>query len=163
MTARLRLLAAVLLIGLPPATAATTQPAATVAQSDLGWLVGTWRGEGIRMGRTYDAVLEVRPALGGRFLEFSYRSGPFEGRAFYHLAQDGRWIGRWFDNRGVSFPLDAAVAGRTLTTAWGSVETERGRTVYALGADGRLTITDSVGGADGSQSPFATHTLQRAE
>ena len=50
-----------------------------------------------------------------------------------------------------------------LTADWGSAETERGRTVYRLLADGRLEATDSVAGAGGALREFARHVLQKAD
>ncbi|HEV7658444.1 MAG TPA: hypothetical protein VGO55_01235 [Allosphingosinicella sp.] len=126
--------------------------------SALHWLEGRWRGTGTMFGQASEAVLEVRPALGGRFLEFSYRAGRFEGRAFYRPAGEGRWQATWFDNRGITFPIQAVLAGQTLTADWGSAETERGRTIYRLLPDGRLEVTDSAGGR-----AFASHVLARAD
>ena len=129
----------------------------------LDWLAGNWRGAGTMMGNASEARLEVRPALGGRFLEFSYRAGPFEGRAFYSPVAEGRWQARWFDNRGVSFPIAATLAGQQLTAEWGDAATERGRTVYRRAEDGRLHLTDSVLRPDGSYRDFASHILTRAD
>jgi hypothetical protein len=126
--------------------------------SALHWLEGRWRGPGTMFGQASEAVLEVRPALGGRFTEFSYRAGRFEGRAFYRPVEDGRWQATWFDNRGISFPIQAVLAGGTLTSDWGSAETERGRTIYRRLPDGRLEVTDSAGGR-----VFASHVLSRAD
>ena len=126
--------------------------------SALAWLEGRWRGTGTMFGRTSEATLEVRPALDGRFTELSYRASGFEGRAFYRPVEDGRWQATWFDNRGISFPIEATLSGQILTANWGSAETERGRTVYRLLPDGRLEVTDNAGGRD-----FATHVLSRAE
>ena len=140
----------------PPATA----PAATLT-APLGWLVGRWQGSGTRMGSATSATLEVRPALGGRFVELSYVSSGFEGRAFYRQVAPGRWRGEWFDIRGVHFGIDAEVATNTLTANWGSAETERGRTVYTLRADGRLELVDHVVGRDGQSREFARHLLSR--
>jgi hypothetical protein len=39
--------------------------------SALAWLEGRWRGTGTMFGRASEAVLEVRPALDGRFVELS--------------------------------------------------------------------------------------------
>jgi hypothetical protein len=94
----------------------------------------------------------------GTHNQVSYRAGRFEGRAFYRPVADGRWQATWFDNRGVSFPIQAVLAGRVLTSEWGSAETERGRTIYRLLPDGRLEVTDTAGGRD-----FARHVLSRAE
>jgi hypothetical protein len=126
--------------------------------SALAWLEGRWRGTGTMFGNASEAVLEIRPALNGRFIEFSYRAGRFEGRAFYRPVADGRWQATWFDNRGVTFPIAAVLAGQALTSDWGSEETERGRTIYRLLPDGRLELTDSAGGR-----VFASHILSRAD
>jgi hypothetical protein len=128
----------------------------------LAWLTGSWRGSGTMFGNRSEATLIVRPVLDGRFLEFSYRAGPFEGRAFYRAATDGAWQATWFDNRGVSFPIAGQVAGRVLISEWGSAATERGRTIYRLADDGRLHATDAVRRPDGSYSEFASHVLTRA-
>lgn len=126
--------------------------------SALHWLEGRWRGTGTMFGRASEAMLEIRPALNGRFMELSYRAGQFEGRAFYRPMGGGRWQAQWFDNRGVTFPIAAVLSDQTLTADWGSAETERGRTVYRLLADGRLEVTDSAGGR-----VFASHVLARAD
>jgi hypothetical protein len=140
-----------------------TAPAAAQDVAALGWLSGSWQGSGNMFGRPSEARLEVRPALGGRFVELSYRAGSFEGRAFYRPAEDGSWRATWFDNRGMSFPIGALLEGRTLTANWGSAETERGRTVYRLAEDGRLYVSDSVLRPDGSHREFAAHILARAD
>lgn len=157
-----RLLAAALLLAAPAATA--QQPAPPAVQSPaatMSWLIGEWRGSGTMFGRPSEATLSVRPALGGRFIEFSYRAGGFEGRAFYGPTPGGGWRAQWFDNRGMSFPIEAREIERSLTSDWGSAETEQGRTVYLLQPDGRLSITDSVR-RDGAYRDFATHILEKA-
>lgn len=157
------LLAAALLAAATQPSPGQLAPTAQTAAESLGWLEGRWRGAGATMGRADEAMLEIRPALGGAFTELSYRAGRFEGRAFYRRGADGRWTASWFDNRGVSFAIVATVAGQTLTAEWGSPGAERGRTHYRLGADGRLHVTDSVLGPDGSYRTFATHVLTRIE
>lgn len=143
------LLAAAALVAAAPA------PAQDVAA--LAWLQGVWQGAGTAFGRPSEARLEIRPALGGRFLELSYRAGTFEGRAFYRFAGEGRWRATWFDNRGITFPIEAVAAEQLLTTDWGSSETERGHTTYRLLPDGRLEVIDQAGGRT-----FASHVLTRA-
>jgi hypothetical protein len=134
--------------------------AAPAAATGLEWLHGSWHGQGRRSGESLAATLDVQPALGGAFIELRYRSGDFEGRALYR--RDGeRWRAHWFDNRGLSFPIDARVSGRSMTSDWGSAESERGRTVYSLRDDGRLEVADSVRLGDGSYRTFATHLLER--
>jgi len=136
-------------------------PAAAQESGELAWLAGGWRGEGVMFGNPSEATLDVRSVLGGRFLEFSYRAGAFEGRAFYRAHGEGDWRAHWFDNRGVSFGIEARAESRTLTSEWGSAETERGRTVYRLMDDGSLELTDSVLGRDGAWRDFARHVLRR--
>jgi hypothetical protein len=161
---RAGLVAALLALELAaPASFAQPAPAPAGAEAaSLDWLAGRWRGEGRRGGETLAATLDARLVLGGRFLELSYSSGGFEGRALYRPAAGG-WQGRWFDSRGVELPLRATLQGRTLTADWGDAATERGRTIYRLRDDGRLEILDSVAGADGAFRPFASHLLARAE
>lgn len=138
---------------------AAAQPGQDLA--GLTWLVGSWRGIGTRMGAATEARLDVRPALGGRFVELSFVSSGFEGRAFYRRVEGARWRGEWFDIRGVHFGIEAVEAEGTLTADWGSEATERGRTVYRLLDDGRLELVDHVTGRDGSSREFARHTLTR--
>jgi hypothetical protein len=138
-------------------------PAAAQDSAALGWLTGSWRGAGTMFGRPSEATLEIGPALGGRFLELSYRAGGFEGRAFYRPLGGGRWQATWFDNRGTTFGIDAEAGDRVLTANWGSAATERGRTVYRLADDGRLHVTDAVARSDGSYREFASHVLTRVD
>jgi len=135
--------------------------AAQSGTAPLEWLAGNWRGSGTMFGNASEATLDAAPVLGGRFLELRYRAGPFEGRAFYRPAQDGRWQATWFDNRGISFGIDAALVGQTLTSDWGTAEIERGRTVYRLLDDGRLEVVDTVMTRDGQSREFARHTFSR--
>jgi hypothetical protein len=137
--------------------------AAPAAAAPLDWLVGRWQGTGTRMGAATEATLEVRPALGGRFVELSYVSSGFEGRAFYRPVEGARWRGEWFDIRGVHFGIDAEAGERSLTANWGSEASERGRTVYRLLDDGRLELVDHVIGRDGASREFARHLLTRTQ
>ena len=138
-------------------------PAAAQDVGALSWLVGRWQGSGTMFGNPSEAVLEIRPALGGRFLELSYRAGGFEGRAFYRPVGEGRWRAIWFDNRGTSFPIEAVHSNGTFTANWGSAETERGTTIYTLAAEGRLVVNDAVRRPDGTYRVFAEHVLARAD
>lgn len=149
-----RLLAALLLLIAAPVAAQGIAP--------LAWLEGRWQGPGTMFGTASEAVLEVRPALGGRWLELSWRAGRFEGRALYRPDGDGGWRATWFDNRGISFGIEAAAGERTLTSDWGSAESERGRTVYRLRDDGQLEVVDSVMMPGGEPREFARHILSRA-
>jgi hypothetical protein len=138
--------------------AVTQAPAAAPEAGSLAWLHSNWQGSGTMFGRPSQARLEIRPTLGGRFIELNWRASGFEGRAFYSTVSPGRWCAIWFDNRGISFAIDATLSGRTLTGDWGSAETERGRTIYRLLPDSRLEVTDTAGGRG-----FASHILARAD
>lgn len=137
-------------------------PATARDVAQLAWLEGRWQGPGTMFGNASEAVLEVRPALGGRFLELSWRASGFEGRALYRPGDEGSWRATWFDNRGISFGIEAALAEHVLTSNWGSTETERGRTIYRLRDDGRLEVVDSVMTPGGEPREFARHILARA-
>ena len=156
---------AIALLGLcaPAAAQSPAAAPAATATAPLAWLVGRWQGTGSRMGSPTSATLEVRLALGGRFVELSYVSSGFEGRALYRPVEGARWRGEWFDIRGVHFGIDAEVAPNLLMANWGSAETERGRTGYRLGDDGRVEVVDTVAGRDGTQREFARHLLTRSE
>jgi hypothetical protein len=139
-------------------------PAAAPAQQSiesLSWLIGEWHGTGTMFGNPSEATLSVRPVLGGRFLELSYRAGTFEGRALYSLVSGGRWQAQWFDNRGTTFAIVAWEIERMLTSDWGSAGTEQGRTVYILADNGQLRVTDSVR-RDGGYREFASHVFEKA-
>lgn len=163
-TARAALAALLLpLLGAPATAQPQVPPAAASPVEVMAWIIGEWRGSGTMFGRPSEATLSVRPVLGDRFIEFSYRAGQFEGRAFYAPTPGGGWRAQWFDNRGVTFPIEAREIERALTSEWGSAETERGRTVYRLADDGRLHLTDSVRRPDGSWRDFASHVLTRVQ
>ena len=150
------------LSGIAAAAFLAAAPAAAQDASTLNWLIGEWRGTGTMFGNPSEATLSVRPVLGGRFLELGYRAGGFEGRAMYHFIDGGRWRAQWFDNRGMSFPIEAFYIERSLTAEWGSAETEQGRTLYLLRPDGRLSVTDSVR-RDGAYRVFSSHLFEKAD
>ena len=153
------------LLAAAPAAAGQQPPAPAQAQQSLetlSWLVGEWRGTGTMFGHPSEATLSVRPVLGGRFLELNYRAGPFEGRALYRFVSGGQWRAQWFDNRGATFPIEAREIERSLTSDWGSAETEQGRTVYLLRDNGRLLVTDSIR-RDGGYREFASHIFEKAD
>ncbi|MGE0178295.1 MAG: hypothetical protein AB7O91_00570 [Sphingomonas sp.] len=141
--------------------AAAATPGIAQDVAGLDWLAGRWQGAGTAFGRASEASLEVHPVLGGRFLEFSYRAGPFEGRAFYRPHAGQNWRATWFDNRGMTFPIEAMLDGRTLTANWH--EDQPGRTTYVLADDGNLTVTDAVPRPEGGWRTFAVHVMRRAD
>ena len=160
----IRAMIAAALLAVAPAAAQQPSAPARAHQSleTLSWLVGEWRGTGTMFGNPSEATLSVRPVLGGRFLELSYRAGAFEGRALYSFVSGGRWRAQWFDNRGMTFPIEAREIERSLTSDWGSQDTEQGRTIYLLAANGQLRVTDSVR-RDGGYRDFASHVFEKAD
>ena len=62
----------------------------------------------------------------------------------------------------MTFPIEAREIERTLTSEWGSPESEQGQTIYILADDGRLRVTDSVR-RDGGYREFATHVFEKAD
>jgi hypothetical protein len=151
------ILAAAFAFFLPAPTAAQDAPVAP-----LNWLAGEWTGGGTHGGRPSKASFAARPALGGRFVELTYRlESPFafEGRAFYRPVEGGGWKAEWYDSRGLVLPVSATLRGSALTADWGTVGTEQGRTIYRLLADGRLEIVDFVLRPDGTRVEFARQTF----
>jgi len=134
------------------------------AAGKLDWLMGRWAGTGTSFGAASEARLEVAPALDRAFVELRYnliKPASFEGRAFYREDSGGGWEGRWFDSRGVTWPIGASLFETTLTSNWGTADTERGRTTYRLLRDGRLEIVDTVLEKDGRQREFARQIFTR--
>lgn len=130
----------------------------------LEWLTGRWAGAGSSFGAAGEASLEIAPALGGAFVELRYiatKPVPFKGRAFYKEGSAGDWEGRWFDSRGVTWPIRATLSGTTLTSDWGTADTERGRTVYRRLEDGRLEVVDMVLQQDCRHRQFARQIFTR--
>jgi len=134
-------------------------PAAAQGSGAPGWLLGSWRGAGTMFGAPSEATLTIEPTLEGFALD--YRAGAFAGQAAYRALGGGRWQADWTDNRGTSLSIEAVEEEQMLTAEWSGAE--RGRTVYRLAEDGRLHLTDSVAGPDGSFRDFANHVLTRAD
>jgi len=144
------------------------QPVAAQAQTSgkLDWMIGRWTGAGTSFGAPSQSSLEVAPALDGKFVELRYqltKPMSFEGRAYYKVKSGNDWEARWFDSRGVIFTIGASVDGKTLTSNWGSAETERGRTVYKLLDDGKLEVVDTALAKDGSWREFARQVFTKAK
>lgn len=134
--------------------------------SAADWLVGRWSGGGQHMGKNSNAELTVAPALGGRFLELSYRvTNPiqFEGRGLYRENGEASLSGHWFDSRGVEMPLKARRDATSMVADWGHPDGERGRTHYLLQADGSLEVVDEVRTADGGYQIFARQRFTRSQ
>jgi len=152
------------------ASAAVAQPTgAPPTTAGLSWFVGRWTGTGTSFGEPGTAQLRVQSAIEGKFVELAYeltaggsRPFRFEGRAFYKPIDGDKWEARWFDSRGTTFPISAVVSGTTLTSDWGSGDTERGRTTYRLREDRKLEVVDTAFTKDGKEREFARYVYDRA-
>lgn len=115
--------------------------------------VGIWAGKGTLMGADAEFTMIWERVLEGRFHRLTFQNkmhGPdgiariLKAQAFYKPEQAGQFSGMWFDSRGMVLPLKASIAGDTLTTHWGSPETEQGRTVYRLVGQNKFEVDDFV-------------------
>ena len=134
-------------------------------------LIGTWKGSGTLFGREAEFRMEWSWVLDGQFLHLAFenRVKGAEGNdrvllawALYTASDSDSLGGTWFDSRGVTLPLNAAIEDRTLTTEWGTPETEQGQTVYQLQDDGTVTVEDSVL-KDGEWKGFGRSTYTRVQ
>lgn len=143
------------------------------AQADI-WesLAGRWAGQGEVSGMAANIELEFRPALDGRGHHLAFfnrmraadgKTWPFRAEAFYLCEKGGACHGHWYDTRGMTLPLKTASHDDRLVVEWGDDNTERGRTTYRIGADGKkLEITDEVRSKDGVWSVFGNTSAIRS-
>lgn len=126
-------------------------------------LIGAWRGEGKAFGMDTRTELKWEEVLGSKFVRLTLRNEmrtaggqtqTFEGHAYYQLNAAGAYEARWFDSRGISFPIKGEVEGDALTAFWGTPALEEGKSVYRLLAANRLEVVDSVKQKDGSWKEF---------
>jgi hypothetical protein len=133
---------------------------ATPASRDplLARLEGRWEGSGTVLNTAAKVRLTWDWTLDQQFvrLTFENQMGPrrFEGHAYYRALGGGRYRGVWFDNSGMTRPIEARQDGEALVAAWGTPETEQGETTYRLLPDGAMEIADRVIGKDGQWRPF---------
>ena len=115
--------------------------------------IGTWEGQGKLFGADaafsmeWDWVLEqqfVRLIFQNKMKTPAGEERIFRARAFYRPIGAGRFEGTWFDSRGMVLPLQGTAGENSLTTLWGTPETEQGRTVYRLLDESHLEVEDSV-------------------
>ncbi|QQS40336.1 MAG: nuclear transport factor 2 family protein [Acidobacteriota bacterium] len=123
--------------------------AACAQASVLDRFYGTWQGAGKVNGRESAVVMTWEPVHGGKNYRLDFRNEMeggflFEGTALYSLKKEGGFTGLWVDSAGSVHPLEASFANDTLTTNWGTPETEEGRTEYRLTGGGEMLVIDSV-------------------
>ncbi len=66
----------------------------------------------------------------------------FSANGYYKLLSDSALEGTWFDSRGITFPLTGTITDSALTIIWGTPESEQGKTVYSVDADGQVNVVD---------------------
>lgn len=133
-------------------------------------LAGAWKGEGKAFGMSTRPVMIWEPALGGKFMKLTYRNEMmsakgdvrvFEGHAYYKALGGGKYRATWFDSQGAVHPIEATFDGVTLTSNWGTRETEVGRTTYRLVNAGTIEVVDFVQTKDGTWKEFSRATLRK--
>lgn len=137
----------------------------------LGWLHGEWQGTGMLFGQPTQVMLNIGPSMDGRGATLHHRADGsaapgktlirYEAQAVYALDGKGRVRGRWMDSAGNDHPVLARTEGARLTTLWGEVGTEVGRSTYTLDANGTLSVSDTVLQPDGEWRTFATGIYRR--
>lgn len=106
--------------------------------------LGTWTGTGTLFGSPSEYMMTWERTLRDRFLRLTFRNSAIEATAFYQVTDDDTWTGTWHDSRGVTQPLSATWTDSTLEVAWGSPETEEGRTTYRLVDEHTIEVQDVV-------------------
>jgi hypothetical protein len=139
--------------------------------SVIDGFIGTWEGEGRLFGIDATFSMQWERVLDEQFVRLTFRNrlevadGEQRGLdaiAFYRPRDDGGFDGTWFDSRGSVHPLSASADQATLTTSWGTPETEQGRTVYHLISAGQLDVQDVVLRGEEWQ-PFGRATYRRSD
>jgi len=133
-------------------------------------LIGTWQGEGKAFGMEARMQIKWEEVLANKFVRLSLRNEMrtptgqtqiFEGHAYYQSTSEGLYEAKWFDSRGISFPIKGQVEGEALSALWGTPEQEQGKSVYHLLGTGKLGVVDSVKQKDGSWREFGRFVLVR--
>jgi hypothetical protein len=145
--------------------------ASTTDDADIsGKLTGAWKGEGKAFGMSTRPVMIWESALGGQFMKLTYRNEMmsakgdvrvFEGHAYYKSLGGGKYRATWFDSQGAVHPIEATFDGVTLTSNWGTRETELGRTTYRLVNPKAIEVVDFVQTKDGTWKEFSRATLRK--
>ena len=119
----------------------------------LDRFIGSWSGKGKLMGADAEFIMAWEWILEDRFVRLTFQNKIrvsdgtnriLKAQAFYKPEQPGHFSGTWFDSRGMVLPLVAHTEHDTLTTHWGTPETEEGRTVYRLLDQNRIEVEDFV-------------------
>lgn len=135
----------------------------------LNRLAGTWEGDGKALGMPAHLQMKWEWVLGSKFLRLSLKNEMrnatgqvqvFEGHAYYHSPGDGKYEGKWFDSRGVSFSITGETDGDALIALWSNPQ-ERGRSIYRFLEARKLEVVDSVQQKDGTWKEFGRFVVIR--
>lgn len=131
---------------------------------------GSWQGDGKAFGMAARLHLKWEWVLGEKFLRLSLKNTMsaangktqvFEGHAYYQSTAENKYDGKWFDSRGVTFPIKAQAEGDTLNAHWGTPEQEQGKTTYRIIEAGKMEVVDSVRQKDGTWKEFGRFIVTR--
>jgi hypothetical protein len=122
-----------------------------VNKQNLNQFTGSWEGTGKLFGQPAKFQLTFEYALNDKFFHLEFRNEysadsrtyAMDAKAYYAISQDSL-RGYWFDSRGVQQPVRAGMSPSTLTSLWGTPQTERGKTIYELTDANELKVTDFV-------------------
>lgn len=140
-------------------------------ESILERLSGNWSAKGSAFGMPADITMNWEPALAGKFYRLQYKmimttqsasQSVFEGVAYYKNAKDNTYIATWFDSQGNMHPITASSDATTLTSLWGTPETQQGKTTYRLINDKEVEVTDYILRKDDTWSQFNQNMLLRS-
>jgi hypothetical protein len=142
-------LAALLILLLSCCLTAVSQE---IKKEKLGQFIGSWEGSGKLFGKPAKFQLIFTFALNDKFFHLEFRNEysvdsrtyVMDAKAYYAVSQVDSLRGYWFDSRGVQQPVRAGLSPSTLTSLWGSPQTELGKTIYELTAVNELKVTDLV-------------------
>ena len=147
-----------------------TSLASAQAEPFLNRFKGSWQGDGKAFGMTARLHLNWEWVLGNKFLRLNLKNtmqAPngqaqvFEGHAYYQASGQSKYEGKWFDSRGVSFPIKAEAVGDALVGAWGTPEQEEGKSTYRLIGPGKMEVVDSVKQKDRTWKEFGRFVVVR--
>lgn len=133
-------------------------------------LSGNWSAKGSAFGMPADITMSWEPALGSKFYRLQYKmvmttqgggQTVFEGIAYYKKAKEDSFVATWFDSQGNMHPITAVNDATTLTSLWGTPETQQGKTTYRLINDKEVEVTDYILRKEGTWSQFNQNTLVR--
>ncbi|MCW5911541.1 MAG: DUF1579 family protein [Cyclobacteriaceae bacterium] len=136
----------------------------------LNKLNGNWSAKGAAFGMPATITMSWLPALEGKFHQLNYKmlmTGKdgnlmvFEGAAFYKRLSENSFTATWFDSQGNMHPITASSDATTLTSLWGTPETQQGKTTYRFVSNNEVEVTDYVMKKDGTWSKFNQNTLAR--